>query len=331
MKIGLWAPRGGRMDMNGRGSKDEPTGLESFAYSTDVIRRAEDGGFDITLVAQRYIGQDIDAWVLASALAAQTKSIDLMVAIHPGIVTPGVVAKMGASLDQISNGRFAINLVNGWWPEEMNTYGNGAWIDRSDARYRRMEEFIDVVKGLWKEDKLDYDGEFFKVAGGVLPAKPVQKPNPPFYAASRSETGMNIIASKGECWFAVVQPWFREYEANFKVIKDGIVEMSARAAGFGRTLGYGISAAVICSPDGKEAEAIADDLEQRSKDRSQGGTSISALGAGLVGSPQRIADRIERYRDAGVTCLMLRFPHMMDGVNNFAEHVMPLLNRRGAG
>ncbi len=328
MKIGLWAPRGGRMDMNGRGSKEEPTGLASFNYSVDVIQTAERAGFDITLVAQRYIGQDLDGWILASALAPVTKTIELMVAIHPGILTPGVVAKMGASLDQISNGRFAINLVNGWWQEEMNTYGNGAWIDRSDARYRRMEEFIDVVKGLWKEDKLDYDGEFFKVAGGVLPAKPVRQPNPPFYAASRSETGMNIIASKGECWFAVVEPWYREFEANFGVIRDGIAGMRERASRYGRTLGYGISAAVICSPDGSEAEAIADDLEQRSKDRSQGGTSISALGAGLVGSPQRIADRIRRYEDAGVTCLMLRFPHMMDGVTNFAEHVMPLLDRK---
>jgi len=327
LQIGIWVPRGGRMDMNGRGFKEEPAGTASFAYSVEVIKQAEKYGFDITLVAQRYIGHDIDGWVLASALAPLTKSIELMVAIHPGIVTPGVVAKMGASLDQISNGRFAINLVNGWWPEEMNTYGNGAWLDRNDARYQRMEEFIDVVKGLWLEEKLDYNGVYFKVDGGVLPAKPLRKPTPPFFAASRSDTGKDIIASKCECWFALVQPWFREYEANFKVISDGITEMSQRAEGFGRKLGFGISAAVICSPDGKEAEAIADELEQRSKDRSQGGTSISALGAGLVGSPERIAERIKQYEAAGVTCLMLRFPHMLDGVKQFGREIMPLLGR----
>ena len=65
-----------------------------------------------------------------------------MPAVHPGIVTPQVVAKMGASLDRISGGRFAINIVNGWFQQEFELFSNGAWIDASDARYRRMDEFV---------------------------------------------------------------------------------------------------------------------------------------------------------------------------------------------
>ena len=51
-----------------------------------------------------------------------------MPAIHPGIVTPQMVAKMGATLDRISGGRLAINIVNGWWEEEFNLFGNGTWL-----------------------------------------------------------------------------------------------------------------------------------------------------------------------------------------------------------
>jgi Luciferase-like monooxygenase len=77
-----------------------------------------------------------------------------MVAAHPGIFHPQLVAKMGATLDRVSSGRFAMNVVNGWWPEEFNTYGNGGWLAEADHRYRRMNEFVQVVKGLWTEEEL---------------------------------------------------------------------------------------------------------------------------------------------------------------------------------
>src|SRR3712207_864379 len=112
MRLGLWAPRGGR--------SDEDNIQDVFRFSTEVVQKAEQLGFETTLIAQRYIGLDLDAWVLASALVPHTKSIELLIAIHPGILSPQVTAKMGATLDAISGGRFAINLVNGWWQEEMD-------------------------------------------------------------------------------------------------------------------------------------------------------------------------------------------------------------------
>src|SRR5260370_24651921 len=77
----------------------------SFEFACDVVRRADELGFDTTLIAERFLGPDLSAWVLASALAMVTKRIELMVAVHPGMVTPQVVAKMASSLDRISGGR----------------------------------------------------------------------------------------------------------------------------------------------------------------------------------------------------------------------------------
>ena len=98
----------------------------TFEHACDVVRRADELGFHTTLIAERYLGPDLSAWVLASALAMVTKRIELMVAVHPGMVSPQVVAKMASSLDRISSGRAALNIVNGWWMEEFELFSNGA-------------------------------------------------------------------------------------------------------------------------------------------------------------------------------------------------------------
>ena len=109
----------------------------SFEFACDAVRRADELGFDTTLIAERFLGPDLSAWVLASALAMVTKRIELMVAVHPGMVTPQVVAKMASSLDRISGGRCALNIVNGWWMEEFDLFSNGTWIGDAE-RYPRM-------------------------------------------------------------------------------------------------------------------------------------------------------------------------------------------------
>src|SRR5215475_13631509 len=66
----------------------------TFEFAYDVVRRADELGFDTSLIAERFLGPDLSAWLLASALATMTKRIELMIAVHPGMVTPQVVAKM---------------------------------------------------------------------------------------------------------------------------------------------------------------------------------------------------------------------------------------------
>src|SRR6186997_915354 len=182
---------------------------DTFGFACDVVRRADELGFDTTLIAERYLGPDLSAWVLASALAMMTKRIELMVAVHPGMVTPQVVAKMASSLDRISGGRAALNIVNGWWMEEFQLFSNGTWIGDSE-RYPRMGEYIQVIKGLWTDPDFNFVGAFYRAhvqaamkgADGkvVMPdpgdvvAKPSQLPHPPIYAASRAPDGRALIA-----------------------------------------------------------------------------------------------------------------------------------------
>jgi dimethylsulfone monooxygenase len=315
------------------GGRDDGT----FAFACDVVGRADALGFDTTLIAERLLGPDLSAWVLAAALAMITKRIELMVAVHPGMVTPQVVAKMAASLDRISNGRAALNIVNGWWMQEFELFSNGNWIGDA-ARYPRMGEYIEVIKGLWTDPDFQFEGAHYRadvhaaITGaegkvempqpGEIVAKPSRSPYPPIYAASRSPEGKALIAQHGDVWFGEYRPGHRNFEANIARMAADFRAMDALAAQYGRRLRYAINPQVICADTQQEAERLADQAERNAGPRDR---MVNALGAGLVGTPETIAERLRRYEAIGLDCVMLRFTPMLEGVETFGTRVMPLL------
>jgi FMNH2-dependent dimethyl sulfone monooxygenase len=339
MRFGIWTPlphtirpeprmQDAITELSTPGSGDGPDG--SYQFAIDIVREAESAGFDSTLIAQRYLGPDLDAWMLSSALAAQTKTIEIMPAVHPGIVLPQLAAKFGASLDRISAGRGAINIVNGWWTDEFNMYGNGSWTDDAEARGRRLDEFVSVLKGLWTQSPFSFDGEFFKLKDGRLPTTPRTKPHPSIYAASRSGPGKDSIARHCDVWFVSYKPGFRNFEANMAGVVHDIADMNARAKSHGRSLRYGISTHMICCETLAEAHAQADALEAYGATNRLALVPALALGAGLVGTPEVIVERIEQYRAAGVELLMLHFHPMMQGLRTFIDRIMPRVPRTAA-
>jgi FMNH2-dependent dimethyl sulfone monooxygenase len=334
MKLGIWTPVP-HVIREGQGFAPSPTGDArhengrdwAFDYALRTVQEAEDAGFDITLIAERLLGPDLEAWMLAAALAAVTHRIELMVATHPGIVTPQVVAKMGATLDRISGGRAAVNVVAGWWQEEMDLFGNGTWLGPADQRAARQEEFVRVLKALWTEETTAFSGSYFTVASTSLGPRPWRAEGPPIYAASRSPEGREVVARHCDWWFADYKPGYTAFEANLALVTADVRDMSDRAHTAGRQLGYGLSAHVICADTMEEAAARAEEFEAYGKQDRKALRLASSLGAGLVGTPRLVAERILRYEAAGIGCLMLRFHPMREDMARFADRVMPLLGR----
>jgi dimethylsulfone monooxygenase len=314
---------GGVRQVKTRGGDGTPD--KSFQFALDVVSRGEALGFDITLIAERLLGPDLEAWMLTAALASRTKTIQIMPAVYPGMITPQLAAKMGATLDRITGGRFAINVVNGWFQKEFELFSNGAWIESSGARYRRMDEFVRVLKGLWSEDHFTMQGEFYRTDDATLPMKPVRAPHPPIYTASRTDSGKDVIAEHCDLWFATYQSDHRLYEENFRTIRQDIADLDERARHFGRKLAYGISAHVICTDTLAEAHARAEDLEAYGKRDRISSTAARGLGACLVGTPELVAERMCRYQDIGVELFLLNFHPMLPGLETFAKRVLPLL------
>lgn len=306
-----------------KGHGPDQGGDASFQFAVDVLQRAERHGFDVTLIATRELGPDLEAWTLASALSGHTKSMELMVAVHPGIVTPAMVAKMGASLDRISDGRLSLNIVNGWNVEEFNMFGNGAWLTEQDDRYTRMDEYIQVIKRLWTEEGLNFDGKFYKMQNATLPLRPRRKPNPPIYGASRSPSGKETIAKYCDHWF--VPDWrdYRRFDDTLALVRSEIAGMQERVARHGRTLGYGLSGHIICAPTLEQAQARANSFEEYGNLARYNRSAMAALGACLVGTRDMIIERIKAYEDAGVQMLLLHFHPMIEGFDQFVEEILP--------
>ena len=339
MRLGIWTPlphtirsepameEGIRqVTTRGDGNVDR-----SFQFALDVVSRGEALGFDITLIAERLLGPDLEAWMLTAALAARTKTIQIMPAVYPGMITPQLAAKMGATLDRISGGRFVINVVNGWFQKEFELFSNGAWIASSDARYRRMDEFVRVLRGLWSEDHFTFQGEFFQADDATLPMKPARIPHPPIYTASRTDSGKDVIAEHCDLWFVNYQADYRRYDESFGAIRRDIADLAERAKHFGRKLAFGMSAHISCADTLTEAQARANELEAYGQRDRVSSTAARGLGACLVGTPELIAERMRRYEDIGVELFLLNFHPMSQGLETFAKRVMPLLPPIGAG
>ncbi|MCC2097341.1 MAG: LLM class flavin-dependent oxidoreductase [Hyphomicrobiales bacterium] len=298
----------------------------SYAFARDVVRQAEDLGFDITLVAERLVAPDLEAWIVSAALAVETSRIKIMTAVHPGIVNPQLAAKMGASIDRLTGGgRFLVNVVPGRRSHEFALYGNNSWIggDDGEDRYTRVDEFIRLMKAMWAEDHFTFDGRFYRAENAAMATKPMSLPHPPVYAASGDKRGKDIVARECDLWFANYEPGIDAYETNCIAMAADIRDMQARAATHGRTIGFGVSTHVAC---GEDVDALVADARALENDP-QHNVAIKALGAGLIGTPQTIADRIRRYEDMGLTCLMLQFHPMKDGLKLFGDKVLPLIGR----
>jgi dimethylsulfone monooxygenase len=339
MRLGIWTPlphtiraepameEGVRqVKTRGDGGADK-----SFEFALEVVSKGEALGFDITLIAERLLGPDLEAWMLTAALAARTKTIQIMPAVYPGMITPQMAAKMGATLDRITGGRFAINVVNGWYQKEFELFSNGGWIASSEARYNRMNEFVQVLKGLWTEEHLTFRGEFFQADDATLPMKPVRAPHPPIYTASRTDSGKDVIAQHCDLWFVNYVADYRKYEENFAAVRRDIVDLTERTRHFGRKLAFGMSAHIICADTLGEAHARADELESYGQRDRISSTAARGLGACLVGTPDLISERMRRYEDIGVELFLLNFHPMLPGLEIFARSVMPLLPAIGSG
>ncbi len=330
MQLGIWtpAPLSMRPDVKSKPFLDALTqpggGVDgNYLYALETLQRAEELGFSITLIAQRFLGPDLDSWIFASALAAQTRRIEIMAAVHPGIMDPRIAAKMGASIDRISGGRFCVNIVNGGRPQEFAVFGK--WLEQSEARYTRMQEFIQVLRGMWTQGDFNFHGHFYEVEHGTVPTKSVRAPHPPIFAASRVEEGMHVIAQECDTWFVNYNKDYNLYDESLQRIAREVTVMERETKARGRKMSYGINACMLIGRTDEEAQAIAQGYVDQLKVDPSIGSASGGLGANLIGSPKTILERMRRYEELGVSLFMLQFWPFREGLEIFAQEILPHL------
>lgn len=305
-----------------------------------------------------------DAWVVASSLIPATKRLKFLVAVRPGLSSPGLSARMASTFDRLSEGRLLINVVTGGDTAELE--GDGVFVDH-DTRYQITDEFLHIWRELLakshQDGTVDFDGRHLQSKGGKLLYPPVQDPHPPLWFGGSSPAAHQIAADHIDTYLT----WGEPPEAVAKKIAD----IRARAEARGRKIKFGIRLHVIVRETEEEAWADADKLISRLDDAtiaraqqafakmdSEGQRRMAALhggkrgsrrdlevypnlwagvglvrggaGTALVGSAEQVAERMREYQALGIeTFILSGYPHLEESYR-FAELVFPLIKGESA-
>ncbi len=195
------------------------TGLGNLAenqgYITKSIIEADHLGFDGVLMPDHYMwGNEIghsmknpygtlETWTTLSYLAGKTDRISLGTLVTPlGLRHPGMLAKMLATLDNLSGGRVVLGVGAGWSQVEFRGYSS--WLEPAD-RVAKTVEALKVILALWSEESVTHHGRFYDLDGAVLLPKPVQAPHPRLLFGSEGRRMLKMTGQYGDIFY--VPPW----------------------------------------------------------------------------------------------------------------------------
>jgi probable F420-dependent oxidoreductase len=262
-----------------------------------------------------------EAWSQLAAVAAITEHVGLGTLVTPPFFrNPGVMAKQVATIDHISSGRTIMGLGAGWFQPEFEAYGNP--FPALGERMRGLEEYVQILKGLWTEEKFSFEGTLFQVKDALCEPKPVRRP-PILIGGSGERVLMGIVARHADIWnnMAVTQA----------ALPQKIEALKRRCDEVGRdfdTLVVSQQCVVVIGETESEGRAF---LEKAKK--IYGGHMGGALEEhGIWGSPEQVIERIERHRKAGCESLIIEFFGRDTRVpaRIFAEAVAPAFAPRGS-
>lgn len=320
----------------------------SWKHCRDLVLRADRLGYDNVLLPSGYVpGQD--TLTFAGGMAALAERISLLVAVRCGEYHPPMLARAIASLDHMLEGRLTINIISSDMPGETM---------ESAARYRRSREVIQILRQAWTQDHIQFQGEFYNFDLPSLPVKPYQQNGGPLlYFGGISEPARDLCA---ECCDVFLM--WPETESR---LAETMLDMSRRAAEFGRQIDFGLRIHVIVRETESEAREAARRLVsqldasvgERIKHMSQDSRSVgverqnalragadeegfiepfiwsgigrarSGCGSAIVGDPDQVLAKMQRYTDMGMRAFVLSgYPHH-DECELFGRYVLPRLKQ----
>ena len=300
-----------------------------YDHGEKMILAAEKAGFELCLFAERHLGNDLSAWIMASAIAAQFETMRALVAVHPGLWDPALVARMTVSLDRISRGRVALNVVNGSRDDEFRMFGGT--VLEGEQRYKRAEEFIAVLRGLWSNETFSYIGDHYRIEAGQLLLKPASPTPPEIYSVSKGDRGRDFIAECCDWWFvdqpkdaASIDDYLRGTEAS-------IADMERRCARTGRKMRYGLTPFLAL---GDSKEAALDDAvtsifkyDPGADRRMIEKRMVPATRAGCVGPADEVLAQLRRFEEIGAELVLCRLVSSTENMRRIGEQIIAPLKQ----
>ena len=301
-----------------------------FDLGVDLLVAADRAGFELCLFAERHLGNDIAAWVLASAIASRLDRIRALVAVHPGLWDPVMVGKLAVSLDRVCRGRMALNIVNGWFDEEFRMFGGT--VLQGEERYQRTVEFIEILRGLWTHESFSYTGKHYRVDQGQLLLKPASPVPPEIYSVSRSDRGRDFIASNCDWWFIDFPKNAETVDDALRGIEDAIADMNRRCERAGRKVRYALNPFIALGRSEQDAfeatlqRIFAYDPDPDTRKIEQ--RMLPATRLGCIGSPEHVRRQIKRFEQLGIELILCKFIPTAENVRQIGEEIIAPMQAR---
>jgi len=317
----------------------------NWENTSNILLTADKLGYRNILCPSSYqVGQDTLPFV--SAVSPLTQNINILAAVRSGEIHPPMLARSLSTIDHILKGRLTVNIISSDLPGEDLP---------SEDRYQRSREVIEILKQAWTQEEIDFSGQFYKFKLPTNPVKPFQNGGPLLYFGGYSPQAVNLCAE--HCDVYLMWP---ETEGNLRNLMEN---MSQKAAKYSRKVDFGLRVHVVVRETEEEACEYAEsiiskldleagqELKERALDSKSYGvnrqkqmreqssgdgyvephlwTGISmarsGCGAALVGNPDQIVEKLNRYMDMGIRSFIFSgYPHI-DECNRFAELVLPRL------
>jgi alkanesulfonate monooxygenase len=288
-----------------------------------------------------------DGFMVASYAASVTERLRFLIAHRPGFMAPTLAARKAATLDHFTGGRIALHIISGG--SDVEQARDGDWLDH-DARYRRTDEYLDIVRHVWTSPQpFDYDGEFYRVCQAYSDVKPLQQPYVPLYFGGASAPAIQVAARHCDVYALWGEP--------LAAVKERIAIIRQAAQAFGRTPRFSVSFRPILGrteaqawerartflaqvqatnrptspPQAVGSQRLLDFAAQREiHDKRLWMPIAAATGAAgntsaLVGTPEQVAEALLDYYDAGVTTILIRgFAPFQDAID-YGRELIPLV------
>ena len=231
---------------------------------------------------------------------------------------PALLAKMASTLDVISGGRLELGIGAGGG--EADHLASGFPFPPTSARVSMLEEAIEVIKALWGQEEVSYQGRYYILEGAANEPKPVQKPHPPILVGGHGETYLLRVAARyADICNIGFEMGLEEHRAKLRVLE----EHCRRVGRDPSEIEVSHNTRVLIAESAAEYESLV------IKEAARSGTSVSAYKASLskaiAGTPERCREQLKRYVDSGITYFFLLFPDPIstESLRLFAREVMP--------
>jgi F420-dependent oxidoreductase-like protein len=289
----------------------------SWPECLDIAQAAEQLGYHSVWLPDHYVATPdglvpdvrtplLDGWTALGAIAQATRRIRLGPLVASNTFRhPAILAKLAATLDHLSGGRAECGMGAGWFELEHTSLGIA--FPPVPERLRALEEAIRIVRALWTQDSVDFDGRYYQLRGAISEPKPLQKPGPPLViGAFGDKVALRNVARHADHWNIYCSPDL--YAQKNETLRKHCAALGRDPATILRSLMIPVYL--------EEDDAVRAKLA-----RWPGGGRDWFL----VGNTDEIAGRIERYVAAGVDLLIVqvdRTGRCVQDLRRFAETFM---------